>query len=98
MQHYWTSSKSINGLRHFVVINKFKLNSVDYLELVSVLDSNISFKISKKDFEQSGNWICGWKDNGKENIVIEEYKEFILGKNQDSNKVILQKRSHFNIS
>ena len=98
MELYWTSRKTINGLKHFVVINKFKLDSEDFLELVSVLDDNICFKISKKDFEESRNWIIGWKDNAKENIVIKEYKEFKLGKKEDSNKIILQKRSHFNIS
>ena len=95
---YWTSKKSINGLKHFVVINKYKLDSEDFLELVSVLDDNICFKISKKDFEESENWISGFIDNAKENIVIEEYKEFKLGKNKVSNKIILQKSSHFNIS
>tara|TARA_Y100001933_G_scaffold240710_1_gene266487 strand:- start:638 stop:940 length:303 start_codon:yes stop_codon:yes gene_type:complete len=95
---YWTSTKSINGLKHFVVINKYKLNGEDYLELVSVLDDSICFKVSKKDFEQSGNWISGWLDNAKENILIEEYKAFKLGKNKDSYKIFLRKSSHFNIS
>ena len=98
MQLYWTSTKSINGVKHFVVINKYKINSEDYLEIVSVLDDRISFKISKKDFEESGNWISGWKDNPKEDIDIKEYKEFTSGKYEDSNKIILQKNSHFNIS
>ena len=95
---YWTSKKSINALKHFVVINKYKLDSEDFLELVSVLDDNICFKISKKDFEESENWISGFIDNAKENIVIEEYKEFKFRKNKDSNKIILQNSSHFNIS
>tara|TARA_Y100000589_G_scaffold90459_1_gene85041 strand:- start:281 stop:577 length:297 start_codon:yes stop_codon:yes gene_type:complete len=98
MQLYWTSKKSINGLKHFVVINKYKLNKEDYFELVSVLDDDISFKISKKDFEESKNWISGWKNNVKENVDIKEYKEYKSGKNQDLNKIFLQKRSHFNIS
>ena len=98
MQPYWTSTKSINGLKHFVVVNIYKLGSEDYLELVSVMDVDISFRISKRDFEESRDWISGWNDNVKESIVINEYKEFKLGKNEDSNEIILQKRSHFNIS
>ena len=97
MQLYWTSIKSINGLKHFVLINEYKIKGEVYLEFVSVLDDKVSFKISKKDFEESGRWISGWKD-AKENIVFKEYKEFKLGQSDASNNIILQKNSQFNIS
>jgi len=98
MQLYWTSTKSINGLKHFVVVNKYKINKKDYLEIVSVLDDMVRLNISKKDLEESGNWIRGWEENLRENIIIQEYKEFTLGKYEDTKKIILQKNSPFNIS
>ena len=76
MELYWTSRKTINGLKHFVVINQYEIKKEVYLDFVSVLDDTISFTISKKDFEDSGQWIKGWDNNIRENIDIKEYLEF----------------------
>ena len=96
---YWTSRKTINGLKHFIVINQYKLNKEVYLDFVSVLDEAISFTISKKVFEQSNQWIKGWKDDEKVNIDIKEYKKFKSSIGEDElNKIILKESSLFNIS
>jgi len=96
---YWTSKKTIRGLKHFVVINQYQLKKEVYLDIVSVLDESINFKISRKDFENSNQWTKGWNDNGEENINIREYLKFKSKKGRDySSKINLEKTSQFNIS
>jgi len=99
LEIYWTSRKTINGLKHFVLINQYKLKKEIYLDFVSVLDDAIFFTISKKVFKASSQWIKGWNDNEIENIDIKEYLEFksSLG-SYKSNKIIFNETSLFNIS
>ena len=99
MEIYWTSRKTINGLTHFVIINKYEFKKEVYLNFVSVLDEAISFTISKKVFEESSQWIEGWNDNGREKIDIKEYLEFKASVSEyKNNKIILNETSIFNIS
>jgi len=99
LEIYWTSKKTINGLKHFVVVNQHKLKKEVYLDFVSVLDESISFTISKKVFEESNQWIKGWNDIGRENIDIKEYLEFkSLKREFKTNKIIFNETSIFNIS
>ena len=99
MELYWTSRKTINGLKHFVIINQYKLKKEVYLDFVSALDDAINFTISKKDFEESSQWIEGWNDNERENIVTEEYLEFKSSRRENKpNKFIVYENSIFNIS
>ena len=99
MEIYWTSKKTINGLKHFVVINQYELEREVYLDFVSVLDESINFTISKKVLEESSQWIKGWNDVEKENIDFEEYLEFKSSRiKYKSNKIILNETSIFNIS
>ena len=96
---YWTSKKTINGLKHFIVINQYELKKESYLDIVSVLDESISFTISKKVFEESCQWIKGWNDFERENIDIKEYLEFKSSIREfKPNKIILNETSIFNIS
>jgi len=96
---YWTSRKTINGLRHFVVINQYELENEVYLDFVSILDEAISFTISKKVFEESSQWIKGCSDDERESIDIEEYLKFKSSIKEDKpNKIILNQTSIFNIS
>ena len=99
MELYWTSRKTINGLKHFVVINQYEFKNEVYLNFVSALDEAISFTISKKVFEESNQWIKGWNDIGKENIDIKEYLEFkSLKREFKTSKIIFNETSIFNIS
>ena len=99
MELYWTSRKSINGLKHFVVINQYELKKEIYLDFVSALDEAITFTISKKVFEESSQWIKGWNDNERENINMKEYLEFKSSiKEYKPNKIIVNETSLFNIS
>ena len=99
MEIYWTSRKTINGLKHFVIINQYEVKNEVYLEFVSALDEAISFTISKKVFEESSQWIKGWNENEIENIDIKEYLEFKSSiKEYKTNKIIFNETSLFNIS
>ena len=99
MEIYWTSRKTINGLRHFIIINQYELKKEVYLDFVSVLDEAITFTITKKHFEESNQWIRGWNDNERENIDIKEYLEFKSSKREYKfNKIIFNENSIFNIS
>ena len=99
MDVYWTSRKTINGLRHFVVINQYQLENEVYLDFVSILDEAISFTISKKVFEESSQWIKGCSDDERESIDIEEYLKFKSSiKKYKTDKIICNETSSFNIS
>ena len=99
MEIYWTSRKTINGLKHFIVINQYELKKEIYFDFVSVLDEAISFTISKKVFEKSNQWIKGWNDNERDSINIKQYLEFKSSK-QDCKpkKIMFKENSSFNIS
>ena len=99
MEPYWTSRKTINGLKHFVLINQYEFKKKVYLEFVSALDEAISFTISKKVFESSSQWIEGWNYIERENINIKEYLEFKSSRGDCKlNKIIFNETSTFNIS
>ena len=98
MELYWTSRKSINGLKHFVVINQYELKKEVYLDFVSVLDDAISFTLSKKVFDGSSQWIKGWNDDEVDNINKKEYLKFKLSKVENKSKIIFNENSLFNIS
>ncbi len=99
MEIYWTSKNTINGLKHFVLVNQYELKKEFYLDFVSVLDESISFTISKKVFEESSLWIQGWHDIERDNIDIKEYLEFKSSiREYKPNKIFLKETSTFNIS
>ena len=99
MELYWTSRKTINGLKHFVLINQYKFKKEVYLDFVSALDEAITFTMSKKVFEESSQWIKGWNNNERENIDMKEYLEFKSSiREYKPNKIIFNETSLFNIS
>ena len=56
MEIFWTSNKSINGLRHFVLVNKIcEKDQIKFL-MVSVIDVEISLKITIKNLLIIENW------------------------------------------
>ena len=100
MKCFWTSIKPINGLRHFVLLNKTKeKNQINFL-MVSVIDVEISLKISKQELINSGNWKEGWLNLPKIESITKHYLEYKLNRNskEESNKVFIKEDSLFNIS
>ena len=99
MNLYWTHKNYFCGLKHFVVVNELEINKHCFLELVSVLDSNINMTISKNELERSGEWIPGWQEVSKSNAISDEYllikKHF---KKVNCKAVYIKENSPFNIS
>ena len=100
MAIYWTSNNSINGLRHFVLINKVKEKAQINFLMVSVIDLEISLKISKEELLNSGNWNKGWINLPKSEAITQDYLDFKLTNNskKEVNKIFISNDSIFNIS
>ena len=82
MEHFWTSNKPINGLRHFVLVNEAKDKGNMIFLMVSVVDSEINLKITYEELINSGNWYKGWINLPKNESITEEYVN-----HKSSNKV-----------
>ena len=99
MKNFWTSNKPINGLRHFVLVNKTKDKGKIFYLMVSVVDCDINLNITFKDLFNSGNWEKGWLNIPKNESINEEYVRFkSLNKKKGINKIFLTDDSLFNIS
>ena len=61
----WTSKNKIKGQRHFVVIN-YGINQKQYwVNLVSVIDSNICFILNFNELRNKSLWTPGWQVGGQ---------------------------------
>ena len=99
MENFWTSNKAINGLRHFVLVNKTKEKGNITFLMVSVLDSEINLKITHEELINSGNWHKGWINLSKHQSITEEYVNYkSTNKLGDTNAVFVNEDSAFNIS
>ena len=100
MENYWTSNKSINGLRHFVLINKInEQDQINFL-MVSVVDVEISLKISKEELLNSGNWNKGWLNLPKSEAITEDYSDYKLSNKSKERieKIFVKNDSLFDIT
>ena len=99
MENFWTSKKTINGLRHFVLVNKMKEKGKLIFLLVSVLDSEIYLKITYEELINSGNWNKGWSDLPKIESITEEYGDYKSSKKVEGIEgIFVNEDSLFNIS
>ena len=100
MEISWTSNKSINGLRHFVLVNKINEQEQINFLMVSVIDVEINLKISKYELFNSGNWSEGWLNLPKSESITKEYLDYKLTyyPKKFINKVFVNDDSLFNIS
>ena len=97
---FWTSNKSINGLRHFVLLNKInEQNKINFL-MVSVIDVEINFTISNEELFNSRNWNEGWLNLPKNEAITKDYLDYKLRNNSKEgiNKIFVRNDSLFNIS
>ena len=100
VENYWTSNKSINGLRHFVLVNKIiDKDQINFL-MVSVVDVEISLKISNKQLLNSGDWNEGWLNLPKSEAITKDYLDYKLSSNSKEGieKVFVKNDSLFNIT
>ncbi len=100
MENFWTSNKSINGLRHFVLVNK--INEQDQIKflMVSVIDVEISLKISNEELLNSGNWNEGYLNLPKSEAITKDYSDYKLSNNskEDIEKIFIKNDSLFDIT
>ena len=99
MENFWTSNKSINGLRHFVLVNETKEKGNISILMVSVLDSEINLKTTYEELMNSGNWYKGWINLPKLQSITEEYRNYkSSNKVEGVDKIFINDDSSFNIS
>tara|TARA_B100000524_G_scaffold2039_1_gene1229 strand:- start:742 stop:1044 length:303 start_codon:yes stop_codon:yes gene_type:complete len=100
MKTIWTSSKPINGLRHFVLVDK--INEKDKIKnlMVSVLDVEISLRISNQVLINKDEWTEGWLNLPKSESITKDYLEYKLSNDSKKgiNKIYINVNSIFNIS
>ena len=100
MKTQWTSNKSINGLRHFVLVNKiYEQDQINFL-MVSVIDVEISLKISNEELLNSGNWNEGWLNLPKSEAITKDYSDYKLSNNSKEGieKIFVKNDSLFDIT
>ena len=99
MERYWTSNKTINGLRHFVLVNETREQGKIMFLMVSVLDSEIYLKTTYEELINSGNWHVGWVNLPKLLSITEEYLKYkSINKEEDIDEIFINEDSLFNIS
>ena len=99
MENYWTSNKSINGLRHFVLVNETKEKGNIIFLMVSVLDSEIKIRATYEELINSGNWYEGWINLPKLQSITEEYFDYKSCKKEEGiDEIFINEDSLFNIS
>ena len=99
MENYWTSNKTINGLRHFVLVDEIKEKGNFSFLMVSVLDSEINLTTTYEELTNSGNWQKGWINLSKNQSITEEYVNFkSINKGEVIDEIFINEDSLFNIS
>ena len=99
MENFWTSNKTINGLRHFVLVNETKEQGKITFLMVSVLDSEIYLKTTYEELINSGNWLEGWINLPKLKSITEEYVKYkSINRGESIDKIFINEDSLFNIS
>ena len=99
MENYWTSNKTINGLRHFVLVNETKEQGNITFLMVSVLDSEINVKSTYEELINSGNWHKGWINLPMLQSITEEYVAYKSLKIEEKiDEIFINEDSLFNIS
>ena len=99
MENFWTSKKPINGLRHFVLLNETKEKGNIIFLMVSVIDSEISLKITYEEFKNGANWCKGWINLPKLDSITEEYTNYKSSKKAEGiDEIFVNEDSLFNIS
>ena len=100
MENYWTSNEAINGLRHFVLVNKInEQDQINFL-MVSVVDIEISLKISNEELLNSGDWNEGWLNLPQSEAITKDYSDYKLSNNsiEGIEKIFVRNDSLFNIT
>ena len=99
MENFWTSNKTINGLRHFVLVNETREKGNITFLMVSVVDSEINIETTYEELINSGNWHKGWINLPKHQSITEEYFDYKSSKKEKGiDEIFINEDSLFNIS
>ena len=99
MENYWTSNKTIKGLRHFVLVNETEEKGNISFLMVSVIDSEIYLKTTYEELRNSGNWQKGWINLPKLQSITGEYVNYkSINKGKGIDEIFINEDSLFNIS
>ena len=99
MENFWTSNKTINGLKHFVLVNEIREQGNITFLMVSVLDSEINLKTTYEELINSGNWYKGWINLPKLDSITEEYVNHKSSNEVEGvDEIFINEDSSFNIS
>jgi len=99
VENFWTSNESINGLRHFVLVNETKEKGNITFLMVSAVDSEINLETTYEELINSGNWLMGWINLSKNQSITEEYVNYkSINKGKGIEKIFINEDSLFNIS
>ena len=99
MENFWTSKRSISGLRHFVLVNETKEQGQIIFLMVSVIDAEINLKTTYEELINSGNWYKGWVNLPKLQSITEEYVNYkSINKGEIIDEIFINEDSLFNIS
>ena len=94
-----TSNKTINGLRHFVLLNETKEKGNITFLMVSVVDSEINLETTYEELINSGNWYKGWINLPKLQSITKEYVYYkSINKDESIDEIFINEDSLFNIS
>ena len=99
MENCWTSSKPINGLRHFVLVNLTKEKGNIIVLMVSVIDSEINLKTTYEELINSGKWYKGWINLPKLQSITKEYVKYkSINKVEGTDEILINEDSSYSIS
>ena len=99
MENCWTCNKTINGLRHFVLVNETREHGNITFLMVSVIDSEIYLKTTYEELMNSENWHKGWTNLPKLQSITEEYVNYkSSNKGEGIDEIFINEDSLFNIS
>ena len=98
METFWTSKRPINGLRHFVLINRTKEKGKKTFLMVSVVDCEINLKITYKNLSNRDYWEKGWLNLPKNESITEDYLAYKSSSKENKlKKVFITYDSVFNM-
>ena len=76
----WTCTANIDGQRHFVAINYGGEKLDRWVDLISVMDSNVIIKVSWEQLLDESKWKIGWLEdsyiNSSEKVEIIKITNF----------------------
>ena len=99
MNTFWTSTKPIKGLRHFVLLDTFKKRNETYFLLVAVLDDEINLEVKDNELLKTKKKKKGWLELSKSDSTTKDYLKFKASINNNLFRgVFLREQSPFYIS